>query len=728
MNSRLSLLSLACLAVASSAALAQQDNKKDTSKNDSKASLEAVLVTGHAAQTGLDADAGSSSRLGLSLRETPASVSVVDRSTIEARGAVDTQDILKSVPGVSFSAQPGSPGSVFYRGFGASSLAQLYNGISVQYDAIAARPVESWIVDRVEAIGGASSFLNGSGAVGGSINVITKLADASGDNSRLRFAVGDRPQVALGLQRNLADGRHVLRLDAARSDGALWTQGADREAHQVAGSWRARLTAALSHTLALETQHEKVSRPYWGTPMQRAADGTVSGELQFNPALLGINYNVVDGRYEQDVQWLRSITEWQLAPKTRFTHTLYHYDALREFENLEVYTLRNANTQVQRSEALLQRHDQQVWGSRSELSHSGMLAGLRSDFAAGLDWSYNRQTRFPRSVSGPFDTTSATLPAELLFYQLPGMSSGYSPGATNLLRSLALFAENRTVLGGGYALVSALRWDRISLDVRNHRTVTATNPALFTTRFTPMTGRLGLMKDISKDWQVYAQASTAADPPSGLLATAGFSALRDFDLTRGRQFEVGSKLGFDQGRGQATLALYEIRRKNLSMTDPADRTRVIPIGEQSSQGVELTAGWQPAQRWSLQAQLAYTKARYENFAESSGSSTVSRAGNTPPNVPTWVAGAWINWQPLDTLGLGLDWRYVGRRFGNTANTLWDGAYHLLGAQATLKLDRNTTLKARVDNLNDQVYAATVSASLPYLGAPRSVQASIDWAF
>ena len=93
------------------------------------ATLERVSVTGTA--SGLAAPAGSSSRLGLTLQQTPASVTVIDREALEARGAASTQDLLKGVPGVVFADPPGSAGSVFYRGFGASSLAQLYNGISV---------------------------------------------------------------------------------------------------------------------------------------------------------------------------------------------------------------------------------------------------------------------------------------------------------------------------------------------------------------------------------------------------------------------------------------------------------------------------------------------------------------------------------------------------------------------------------------------------------------------
>ena len=688
------------------------------------ATLERVSVTGTA--SGLAAPAGSSSRLGLTLQQTPASVTVIDREALEARGAASTQDLLKGVPGVVFADPPGSAGSVFYRGFGASSLAQLYNGISVQYDAIAARPVDSWIVERLEAIGGPSSFLNGSGAVGGTLNVITKVADTSGDLTRLYTALGDRAQLAGSWQRSL--GSQVLRVELNRSEGALWTQGRDRSAWQASASWRAPLAAGLVHTLALERQHEKVLQPYWGTPMLRAADGSVSGRLAFDPGTFGVNYNVVDGRYQQDVDWARSVLEWSASAATRVTHTLYHYDALRDYDNVEVYTFKAANTAVERSSALLQRHDQQVTGSRLEASHATTIAGLRSDFSAGWDWSFNQQTRFPLSVAGPFDTTSPYTPADRFFLQTPGITRSYTPGATNLLRSFALFLENRTVLGGGWSVVSALRADRIGLDVRNHRAVTATNPALFSTRFSPVTGRLGLVKDLSSDWQVYAQASTAADPPSGVLATAGFSALRNFDLTRGRQLEVGSKWGFDQGRGWATVAVYDIVRKNLSITDPNDRTQVIPVGAQSSRGVELNTRWRPSAAWTVAAQASYTQAQFDTFVETVGTTTVSRAGKRPANVQALVLGASADWRATEALTIGADWRHVGKRYANTANTVWDDSYSLLGLNLTLRITPQITARLRVDNLTDARYVASLSTSLPYLGAPRSVSGALDWRF
>lgn len=278
--------------------------------------LQRVEITGTASPK-LDARPTTSSRLPVTLRETPASVAVIDREAIDAMGALNTQDVYKAVPGVTFSSQPGASGSAFYRGFGAASLSQLYNGITVQYDAIAARPVDAWIVDRVEAIGGPSSFLHGSGAVGGTINVITKIADVRGDETYGRAMAGTQRQLAASVQRGFGAGPgdgHVLRADVNATQGTHPAMGDDRKSWQLSGSWRAALTSDLGHTLAVERQHERVDQPYWGTPLLRDAANAVVGAVSIDPRTREVNYNVLDGKYQQDVTWARSIIEWQLAP------------------------------------------------------------------------------------------------------------------------------------------------------------------------------------------------------------------------------------------------------------------------------------------------------------------------------------------------------------------------------------------------------------------------------
>lgn len=165
----------------------------------------------------LDRPIESGSRLNLSARENPASVSVADRKTMERIGARNFQDAANALPGVNASAPPGWGGYVSYRGFNGAQISQLFNGINLQYGATA-RPVGAWIYDRVELLGGPSSFLNGSGAVGGSLNMITKLANRDEDSFEGRVSYGryDTLETSVGFNKALNSGdgpRHYARLD-----------------------------------------------------------------------------------------------------------------------------------------------------------------------------------------------------------------------------------------------------------------------------------------------------------------------------------------------------------------------------------------------------------------------------------------------------------------------------------------------------------------------------------
>ncbi|MDP2112257.1 MAG: TonB-dependent receptor [Thiobacillus sp.] len=690
-----------------------------------------VMSTVPGEKMSIDVPSSTGSRLGLTPRETPASVTIVDRDTIEQRGSTDTQEILKSVPGVTAASPPGSSGSVFYRGFGASSLTQLFNGITVQYDAIAARPVDSWIYDRVEVIGGPSTFLFGAGAVGGSINYITKLASRDeGDSTQARVSYGsyDTSQLSIGANRRLGSGdgvKNYLRADVNRADSNGYVDGNTREAWTSAFSLLTDITPQLSHTLAIEYQKETVDRPYWGTPLLNPT----TGDGRINPDTRFKNYNSADGIYEQTINWQRSLLDYRISDATSIRNTLYHYDALRDYRNVEVYKYNPTNTAVIRSAAYLTRHDQELTGDRVELTHKSQLAGRQSDWATGFDYSVNKQTRFPRSVSGMVSTVDPISFTTESFFDIPGMVPGFDPDRSNTVTTLALFLENRTRLSNALSLVSGLRHDQIDLEVTNHRTVTATNPAYFKQTYSPTTGRVGLVYDITPAANVYVQYSTAADPPAGILTTASFSQVRDFDLTTGKQIEAGSKFDFLEGRGVATVAAYSITRKNIAITDPNNPGTTIPVGQQSSRGIELAASLKVTRNLMAQGNFSYVDAQYDDFTQNVGGVVVSRAGNTPTNIPARVANLWLTYNFTPELQAGVDARYVSSRFGDTANTISDSAYALYGAFTSYRLQKNTSLTARVRNLTDEIYAASVTGSpMFYLGAPRTYELALQTHF
>ncbi len=95
------------------------------------------------------------------------------------------------------------------------------------------------------------------------------------------------------------------------------------------------------------------------------------------------------------------------------------------------------------------------------------------------------------------------------------MRPGHRKDRSNEVRTSALFAENRLGLTDELSLVTGLRYDHLDLDVRNHRTVTASDPAHFERRWDVVTGRAGLVYQFTPHANVYLQYSTAADPPGG---------------------------------------------------------------------------------------------------------------------------------------------------------------------------------------------------------------------
>jgi iron complex outermembrane receptor protein len=139
--------------------------------------------------------------------------------------------------------------------------------------------------------------------------------------------------------------------------------------------------------------------------------------------------------------------------------------------------------------------------------------------------------------------------------------------------------------------------------------------------------RLGSVYKLSPQLSLYAQASKAADPVSGLLMSAANSA---FDVSSGKQFEVGIKQSFWDGKGDWTLAAYSITKNNLLTRDPANPALRIQVGERSSKGIEGTLSMQVSKAVQIDANFALLKARYDDFSESVGGIAVSRNGNIPP--------------------------------------------------------------------------------------------------
>ena len=128
----------------------------------------------------------SASRIKESIKKTPANVTVIDEEQIEAMGADNIYDILKTVPGMDISQGNVYTDKVSVAGIKtwfSEKVLFLLDGHSLNTDYLnggatsAYKDIPIEIIKRVEVVTGASSALYGENAFMAVVNIITKKAE-----------------------------------------------------------------------------------------------------------------------------------------------------------------------------------------------------------------------------------------------------------------------------------------------------------------------------------------------------------------------------------------------------------------------------------------------------------------------------------------------------------------------------------------------------------------------
>ncbi|RZJ27018.1 MAG: TonB-dependent receptor [Haliea sp.] len=668
-----------------------------------------VTETGQAPNSslGLNVPNATGSRLGLTPRETPASVSSISAADMEERNIMRVQDAVKRSPGFTDSASAGNGGTgLTARGFsGHNSVAQLIDGTRFAVGAgTVTFPVSTWPYESIEVLRGPASVMFGDGSIGAAVNYITKQPLLDRREHEAFFTLGSYGTVHTGVGSRgpindmLAYSAYV---SGEKSNGFREDNAYSRQNYALA--LLIQPMGALKITLSADGSRNDDST-YQGTPL-------INGQL--DDRLRRTSFNVQDSLVKYNDQWLRAKVEYQATDSIKLRNESYYLKSDRHWRNSESYTYVPATQRVTRGDYLEILHDQTQSGNRFDATFDGSIAGMKNRFVAGFDVS---RVEFLHTNNSPYGGTSSVNP----FNFQPG--NFVSPVATTPRRladldSTAFFAENALDLNDRWKLVAGLRKDRMTLDSRDLVTNVVGSKS-----YSPLTGRLGTVWRATQDLSLYGQVATGTDPLSGTLSLPGNLA---HGLTKGRQVEAGAKGALPSVRGEWTASVYRIEKRDILSRDATNPLITQQIGKQSSTGVELALAMEPVRGWSIDANLAMLRARYDSFQEQVGAALVSRDGNKVSGVPERTANLWTSYRFAPQWQAGLGLQYVGGRAANAANTVAYPSYSTVDALLRYEVSRNMNLALSVSNLTDKDYAVSGSATATsftrwLLGAPRTV--------
>lgn len=655
------------------------------------------------------------SRLGLTRLQTPASIDVISAQTMSERGQQNVLDaVTQNAVGVTAAPAPGNGGVSFNtRGFtGLASVMTIYDGTQLYIgNGTVTFPYDTWSAQSIEVLRGPASVLYGAGAVGGAINVVSKLptwvpfnqAEISLDsNMTRRIAVDSGGPVSKDVAYRITATGNV-------SDG--WVDRGNSNNVALHAALQIRQNEDITWTLTSDYARQEPQR-YFGTPLINR---------QLNEAIRFTNYNFSDGviRYEDSFSQVK--TEWQVADGIKLRNTLYYLTTERHWRNAETFTYNNATGLVDRGSYTEILHHQQQIGDRMDATFRGHVLGMTNEFVAGFDVNY---IKFSRDNNFSFGGTQGSSSVNL-FNPIPGNYSSLTPVLTDyssITNQYAVFAENRLSVTEQLTLIGGIRQDEPTVSRTD-----LVNPAnSFDKSFSSTTWRVGAVYTPVKDLAFYAQYSTAVDPVGGILSLTAPN--KDFTLATGKQIEAGVKQSFWGGRGEWTLAGYEIVKNNLLARDSIDPRITVQVGQQSSRGIEASVGFVLDHGWRIDANTTFLQAKYDDFVQSVGGLPVNYAGNVPVNVPQNVSNIWATWAFAANWSANAGVQIVGKRYADNTNTLEMPAYTIVNAGVQWKPDLNTTVSFRVYNLFDTVYATSGNTTQWLLGMPRTAQLAVNVKF
>ncbi|MGH8556455.1 MAG: TonB-dependent receptor [Methylococcales bacterium] len=664
------------------------------------------------------------------IRDIPQSISVVKKELIKSQNAFNLRDALKNVSGLTIAAGEGgrTGDSITLRGFAANSDTFL-DGVreNGQYFR------DTFFMDRVEVLKGASSVLFGRGSTGGVINSIAKkpLMEPTFATADFTYGNYDFTRTTLDVGTKLTEDLSV-RLNGLYQDTDSFRDYNFTKRWGVAPSLQFKITPDTSLTLLLLHQEEDSVFDY-GLPMFRG-----------KPADISIKkfYGFIDDRLQNiDTTVATASFNHRFSSDFSVRNSFRYGDYNRRYRTLlfDKVTDTGASSTVARTQAL-RESPQRNFYNQTDFAFKKPLFGFNNTllFGAEIGWEdfafRSKTSTFVDSIS-IFNPDSASTVGATRANDFANLSATPRAGTTSgdtdrsiSTQTVAGYVLDQFEITPQWKLLAGTRFD--VFEAHQDDKLTNSNDLENTVhQFNP---RAGLVWQ-PMDWQSYYFSYGTSFNPSAETFNLS-TATANLGPERNQNLEIGAKLDFWDGRLTATGALFRLEKTNARTTspnDPTNSTLNVLAGEQRTDGLELGLAGELLTDWNVSATYAYLDAKVvkSNVFSTASTATVSQIsgiplqGKTPINVPKHSGVVWTSYRITSEWEVGGGVFFSSSRFTDLFNEVSLPGYARVDATVAYH-HRYFDLQANVFNLFDKKYFESGQARSALPGVPLSGQLTL----
>ena len=602
----------------------------------------------------------SSTRLNLTPRETPQSLTVMTRQRLDDQKLTSLNEVLDATPGITVShASVGAENNTYWsRGFminnfeidGVPTSSRIDN--STQYTAM---------YDRIEIVRGATGLISGTGTPGATINLIRKRPtydphfsvtaeagswdrygtgfDASGplnDEGTVRGRlVVDIKDQGSWVDRMSSDSQLVYGIsEFDLSDDTLLTAGFSYANSHTNSPLRVGFPVYFSNGQKTDFSRSTNSSPDWAYYDRKVTNVFTSLEHRFGNGWSGkVELSHTQNSFDQLTNYLAGSIDQQTGAGSYLYPN--RWSGTPRQNNLDAY-----------------------------LTGPFSLFGREHQLIVGTTLSrYKENTPDRGGWKGPWTGYDGTIDN---FFAWDG--SGPRPDTTPVGKNYitenqyALYLTSRFSLADDLHLMLGGRvtdWKRESKNQPYGAEATESDE----NRHGIVLPYAGLVYDLDDTWSVYGSYTKIFNPQSYGMKDINGKAL---EPQEGVGYEVGVKGSFNEDRLNASLALFRIEQDNLAVwvMDP-DIYRTEK--GTTTEGVELSLDGQLAEGWQLMAGYAYSV------------STNDEDERIVTNIPRHSVKTFTTYRLpglLDkvTVGGGVNWQ---SKYGQDLQAFTQGSYALV---------------------------------------------------